>query len=128
MPGWLLGIVNWAGLVALIGLIPTMYVAIKRTPSQNSVDGATAAKDRADTISILQGLVDEKAKELDERAKSYTTEIAQLRSELAEVKRLSQVPFRVTLEGLTYPAPKILRAEIEILPVEKTATINQGNK
>ena len=128
MPEWLLSIFNWAGLVALIGLIPTMYVALKRTPYQNSVDSATSAKDRADTISILQGLVDEKAHELDERAKSYTNEITQLRADLAEVKRLSQIPFRVTLEGLTYPSPKILKAEIEILPVAKTVIVNQGSK
>jgi hypothetical protein len=126
MPEWLTSIFNLAGVVALIGIIPTLYIAIKRTPSENTRDQADADKDNANTLRILQGMVDEKAREIEERSKSYIGEIASLRSELAEVKRLSQSPFRVTLEGLTYPSPKILRAEIEILPMTKTVTVNQN--
>lgn len=127
MPEWLATIFNFSGLAAFIGSMAALYVALKRTPFQNNGDVANAGKDRADTIAILQKLVDEKANELKNKQDSYISEIASLRSDLAEVKRLSQIPFRVTLEGLTYPAPKILRAEIEILPLTKTVTVNQGS-
>ena len=116
MPVWMSSLLNWAGLAAFISSLVALYVAWQRTPMQNASDSANAAKDRADTVSILQGLVDEKAREIDERSKSYISEIASLRSDLAEVKRIQQIPFRVTLEGLTYPTPIILRSVIETLP------------
>jgi hypothetical protein len=127
MPDWIGTILNFSGVAAFIGSLAALYVALKRTPIQNGMDTATTAKDRADTIQILQSMVDEKAKELKEKQDSYIAEIASLRSELAEVKRLSQVPFRVVLEGITYPVPQVLKANIEILPLQKVVTVTQAD-
>lgn len=119
-------ILNFSGLAAFVGMLITLYIALKRTSAQVNGDIANASKDRADTLQILQRLVDEKAAELKAKQDTYTNEIASLRSDLAEVKRLSQAPFRITLEGSTYPSPKILKAEIEVLSAMKTAIVNQS--
>jgi len=121
-------------ILLVLGIVSSLVISIlsargqfNRIPSQNSKDDAYAGKNKVDTIKILQDMVDEKAEELKRKQDAYTEEITGLRVDLAEVKRLSQIPFRVTLEGLTYPAPKILKAEIEILPEIRTVTVNEGN-
>ena len=125
MPVWISTLLNWAGLAAFISSLGALYIALKRMPTQDNIDNTNVLKNRADTIDILQGLVDQKAREIDEKSKSYIGRIQSLEADLAEVKSLSQAPFRATLEGYIYPRAKITKADIEVIPVQKTVTINE---
>ena len=128
MPAWISILLNWAGLAAFISSISALYIALKRLPMQDNVD-------KANTVEILQRMVDEKAQEMEKKAveikeqsKSYTVRILKLESDLAEVKSRKQAPFRIILEGETDPLPKVLKDEIEILPSINTVVTNQGNQ
>lgn len=121
-------------IVAILAMIGSALAAsiaaraeLKRLPHQNELDDASASKANADALAIHAATNAKQAAEnqrlVDQvllNEKLHREELAQVRVQVAELRRAQSGPFRISFDFRTLPSPEILRSEITVIPEQDT--------